>query len=135
MFICVQVERSQLLQHVQATRPFYTTLVMMYNKSSDQFTWELSNQIKSVLLLRQYPQRRPGSVAHQQISVQKRKSQIRSKNVNKQTTCAGSYGRKAKSKRCAFRRLLKDACMLFLDFILHSEKYVIILCPLWEPHC
>ena len=79
------------------------------------FRPELHNQSinqsinQSELLLRQYPRRRPGSVAHQtnqcpkaevQDSIQKRQQSI---------GCAGIYGGKAKSKRCVFRRLLKVA--------------------------
>ena len=44
-----------------------------------------------------------------QISVQKRKSRIRSKNVNRQPGVQAVMEGKAKSKRCVFRRLLKDA--------------------------
>ena len=71
--------------------------------------YRLSNQIKSVLLLRRYPQRRPGSVAHQTNQCPKAKIQDSVQKRQQTIGCAGSYGGKAKSKRCVFRRLLKDA--------------------------
>ena len=68
-----------------------------------------SNQVKSVLLLCQYPQRRLGSVAHQTNQCPKAKIQDSVQNNQQTIGCAGIYGGKAKSKRCVFRRLLKDA--------------------------
>ena len=68
-----------------------------------------SNQIEFVLLLRQYPQQRPGSVTHQTNQCPKAKSQDSVQKHQQTIGCAGIYGGKAKSKRCVFRRLLKDA--------------------------
>ena len=72
--------------------------------------YSCNRQIKSNLLLsRQYPQRRPGSVAHQTSQCPKAKIQDSVQKRQQTTGCAGSHGGKAKSKRYVFRRLLKDA--------------------------
>ena len=64
---------------------------------------------QSELLLRQYPRRRPGSVAHQTNQCPKAKSQDSVQKRQQTIGCAGIYGGKVKSERCVFWRLLKIA--------------------------
>ena len=83
-------------------------------------TWKILNVPRAVwirlfiinqseLLLRQYPQWRPGSVAHQTNQCPKAKLQDSVQKCQQTIRCAGIYGGKAKSKRCVFRHLLKVA--------------------------
>ena len=70
-----------------------------------------SNQIKNQIctsIVTIYP-RRPGSVAHQTNQSPNAKIQDSVQKLQQTTGCASSSGRKAKSERCVFRRLLKDA--------------------------
>ena len=70
--------------------------------------FQISN-LKSALLLHQYPQWRSGSVAHRTNQCPKAKIQHSVQEHQQTIGCAGIYEVKAKPKRWVFRCLLKDA--------------------------